>query len=82
MRLAGSPQVYEALAKHFTSDEMPRPAAQHMAAEVMTHGEGMDTSIERFQRLYRSFREQGFEDEAAQHLAVESLEQQSGEGVS
>lgn len=79
MRLAGSPEVFEALAKHFTSDEMPRPAAGHMAAEVMVHGQEMDTSIERFQRLYRSLREQGYSDEAAQHLAVEALEE-SAEG--
>jgi hypothetical protein len=75
MRLAGSPEVYQALVKHLTSDEMPRPAAGHMAAEVLTHGEGVDTSIERFRQAYESFKQQGFSDEAAQHLAVESLEE-------
>jgi len=80
MRLAASPEVYRALAKHFTSDDVPRPAAAHMAAEVLTHGEGMETSIARFDEVYRSLRSQGFDDEAAQHLAVESLEQ-GHEGV-
>lgn len=79
MRLAGSPEIFQALAKHFTSDDMPRPAAQHMAAEVLTHGEGMDTSIDRFNQVYQSLRSQGYDDEAAQHLAVEALEQ-AGEG--
>lgn len=80
MRLAASPEVYQALAKHFTSDDMPRPAAAHMAAEVLTHGEGMDTSVARFNELYRSLRGQGFNDEAAQHLAVEALEQENEGG--
>lgn len=75
MRLAASPEVYRALVKHFVSDDMPTPAAGHMAAEVMSHGDGMDTSIERFNTAYRGFREQGFDEEAAQHLAVEALEQ-------
>ena len=79
MRLAGSPEMYQALVKHLVSDDMPRPAAGHMAAEVLAHGEGVDTSIEHFVQAYRSFKEQGFSDEAAQHLAVESLEDE-GEG--
>lgn len=80
MRLAGSPEIFEALATHFTSDQMPRPAAGHMAAEVMVHGQEMDTSVERFQQLYRSLRDQGYSDEAAQHLAVEALEEAGGGG--
>lgn len=67
--------MYQALVKHLTSDEMPRPAAGHMAAEMLTHGEGVDTSIEHFRQAYESFKRQGFSDEAAQHLAVESLEE-------
>lgn len=75
MRLAGSPEVFEALARHFSSDDIPAPAADHMAAEVMTHGQQMDTSVEHFNQLYRSLRQQGYSDEAAQHLAVEAMEQ-------
>lgn len=70
--------MYQALVKHLVSDEMPQPAAGHMAAEVLTHGEGVDTSIERFRQAYEAFRQQGFSDEAAQHLAVESLEEPEG----
>lgn len=80
MRLAGSPEIFQSLAKHFTSDNIPQPAAGHMAAEVMTHGEEMDTSVERFKALYQSYRQQGFGDEAAQHLAVEALEAASVPG--
>jgi hypothetical protein len=71
--------MYQALVKHLTSDEMPQPAAGHMAAEVLTHGEGVDTGVEHFRQAYESFKQQGFSDEAAQHLAVESLEDE-GEG--
>ena len=70
--------MYQALVKHLTSDDMPQPAAGHMAAEVLTHGEGVDTSIEHFRQAYESFKQQGFSDEAAQHLAVESLEEAEG----
>jgi hypothetical protein len=76
MRLAGSPQIYEALAQHFVSDDVPPGAARHLAAEVMTHGEEADTSIQRFQAFYEQLLEQGYSAEAAQHLAVELMEQE------
>jgi|694.fasta_scaffold06511_6 hypothetical protein len=77
MRLAGSPEIYEALAKHFVSDDVPRPAAEHMAAEVMVHGDDADIRIDEFMRYYGMYKDKGFSDQAAQHLAVEALE---GEG--
>lgn len=74
MRLAGGPEIYEALAKHFASDDVPRPAAEHMAAEVMVHGEDADTRIEQFMRYYGMYVDKGFSKQAAQHLAVEAME--------
>lgn len=74
MRLAGSPQVYEALAKHFASDDIPTEAAHHLAAEVMVHGEDVDTRVDRFSRFYALLKDKGYSDQAAQHLAVEALE--------
>lgn len=81
MRLAGSPQIYEALSRHFVSDDMPPGAAQHLAAEVMTHGQDAETSVDRFRALYEQLLAQGYTPEAAQHLAVELMEQ-AGDGCS
>lgn len=77
MRFAGCPEVYEALTQHFVTDDMPRPAARHMAAEVMMHGPEADTRIDRFFSLMRSLQEQGYSEEAAQHLAIEAMESDS-----
>lgn len=74
MRLAGSPKVYEALVKHFSSDCVPEDAANHLAAEVMTHGGEVNTRIDDFFRLYESLLSKGFSEDAAQHLAVEMME--------
>lgn len=78
MRLAGSPEVYEALARHFISDDVPQGAAQHLAAEVMAHGEDAETSIKLFQEFYEQLLAQGYSPEAAQHLAVELMEKECG----
>jgi hypothetical protein len=78
MRLAGSPEIYEALSRHFVSDDVPRGAAQHLAAEVMAHGEGAETSVERFQGFYEQLLAQGYSPDAAQHLAVELMEAPGG----
>lgn len=74
MRLAGQPEIYNALAKHFASDDVPDSAAHHLAAEVMTHGDDVDTSIDRFFHFYELLKSKGYADEAAQHLAVEMME--------
>ena len=76
MRLAGSPEVYQALAQHFASDDVPEGAAHHLAAEVMAHGEEMDTSVERFFQIRQQLLEQGYDEQAAEHLAVEMMEQE------
>jgi hypothetical protein len=77
MRLAGSPEVYQALAQHFSSDDVPEGAAHHLAAEVMTHGDEMDTDVERFFQIYQQLLEQGYGEQAAEHLAVEIMEKES-----
>jgi hypothetical protein len=77
MRLAGSPEVYEALAQHFVSDDVPEGAAEHLAAEVIAHGDEMDTDVERFFRIFQQLLEQGYDESAAEHLAVELMEQKS-----
>lgn len=74
MRLAGQPEIYSALARHFVSDDVPPQAARHLAAEVVAHGDDVDTSIDRFFHFYELLKSKGYADEPAQHLAVEMME--------
>ena len=71
------PEMFQTIWKHLKSDGMPDQAANQLTAEMVTHGEDVDSSIERYERNYDNFKEKGFEDHAAQAMAVESLE--SGE---
>ena len=82
MRLAGEqpkgdPEIFQTIWKHLKSDGMPDQAANQLTAEMVTHGEDVDSSIERYERAYDNFRERGYNEHAAQAMAVESLE--SGE---
>mgnify|MGYP006292673935 CR=1 FL=1 len=74
MRLAGSPEIYNALARQFTSQGIPREGAAHLAAEVMVDGGGAETRADAFFRLYELLRSKGYSDSAAQHVAVEMME--------
>ena len=73
-RLAASPEIVEAITRHFKSDGVPSPAAGHLAAEVVSHPDDVDTKVSRFQDFLANYRSKGFSDEAAQNLAVEALE--------
>lgn len=73
-RLAASPEIVEAITRHFRSDGVPEPAAGHLAAETVSHPTEMDTRIERFRSIHANLRSKGFSDEAAQNLAVEAME--------
>ena len=55
---------------------MPDQAANQMAAEMVTHDD-FEGSIEDFERYFANFKEKGYNEHAAQAMAVESLE--SGE---
>jgi|GEM_PF-1347385 hypothetical protein len=74
MRLAGSPEVYDVLARQFTSQGIPRGAAQHLAAEVVVDGDAVETQTDTFFELYELLRSKGYSDTAAQHVAVEMME--------
>lgn len=83
MRLAGEkpcscqhsdPEVFQGIWKHLKTDGLPDQAANQMAAEIVTHGEDVDSSIERYERNYDNFKERGYNEHAAQAMAVESLE--------
>jgi len=71
------PEVFQTIWKHLKSDGMEDQAANHMTAEMLTHGEDFESSIEQYERNLSNFKEKGFNQHAAQAMAVESLE--SGE---
>ena len=59
--------------KHFQSDCVPDQAANQMAAEMVTHDD-FEGSIEDFERYFANYKEKGFNEHAAQAMAVEALE--------
>ena len=81
MRKAGDfvddPEMFQTIWKHLKSDGMPDQAANQLTAEMVMHGDDVDTSIESYERNYANFKEKGYCPEAAQALAVESLEGES-----
>ena len=78
MRKAGDfvddPELFQTIWKHLKSDGLPDQAANQLAAKMVTAEDGIDSSIEAYERNYANYREKGFCDHAAQSLAVESLE--------
>ena len=71
-----NPDVFQNIWKHLKSDGVPDQAANQMAAEMVTHDD-FEGSIEDFERYFALFKEKGYNEHAAQAMAVESLE--SGE---
>ena len=79
MRLAGQethhdPEVFQTIWKHLKSDGVPDQAANHMTAEMLTHGEDFESSVEKYQQFEENYRSKGFNEHAAQAMAVEALE--------
>jgi len=68
------PEVFQTIWKHLKSDGMPDQAANHMTAEMLTHGEDFESSIEQYERNFANYKTKGFNEHAAQAMAVESLE--------
>ena len=69
-----SPEVFQAIWKHLKSDGVEDQAANHLAAEMIHHGEDFDSSIERYQEYFDNYKSKGFNEHAAQAMAVESME--------
>jgi len=74
VRYAASPEIADAIARHYSSDGIPEPAADHLAAETIVHPEEMDTRVERFREIYAQLLSKGYSEDMAQHLAVEYME--------
>ena len=71
---ANDPEMFQTIWKHLKSDGMPDQAANQLTAEMIMHGDDIDSSIEAYERNYANYKEKGFCNEAAQAMAVESLE--------
>ena len=69
-----TPEVFQAIWKHLTSDGVEDQAANHLAAEMVHHGEDFDSSIERYQEYLDNYKSKGFNEHAAQAMAVEAME--------
>ena len=79
MRLAGEqpkgdPEIFQTIWKHLKSDGVPDQAANQMTAEMMTHGEDFESSVEKYQQYEDNYKSKGFNEHAAQAMAVEALE--------
>ena len=77
MRIAGAevdPEVFQTIWKHLKTDGVPDQAANQMTAEMLTSGEDFESSVEKYEQYYAIFREKGFNEHAAQAMAVEALE--------
>ena len=67
------PEVYQNIWRHLKNDGVPDQAANHMAAEMITHDD-VDIAVEDYENAYANYRERGYNDHAAQAMAVEALE--------
>ena len=67
------PEIFQTIWKHLKTDGVPDQAANQMAAEMVTHDD-FEGSIEDFERYFANYKEKGFNEHAAQAMAVEALE--------
>ena len=68
------PEVFQTIWKHLKSDGVPDQAANQMTAEMLTHGEDFESSVEKYQNFEENYKSKGFNKHAAQAMAVEALE--------
>jgi len=68
------PEVFQAIWKHLKTDGVPDQAANQMAAEMVTHGDDFESSIELFEKYFSMYKEKGYNEHAAQAMAVEAME--------
>ena len=66
-------QGFQNIWSHLKSDGVPDQAANHMAAEMVTEDD-FEGSIEDFERFFAMYKEKGFNEHAAQAMAVEAME--------
>ena len=71
---ANDPEIFQAIWKHLKSDGVEDQAANQMTAEMIHHGEDFESSIEQYERNLSNYKEKGYNEHAAQAMAVEALE--------
>jgi hypothetical protein len=79
VRLAGdraeeNPEVFQTIWKHLKTDGVPDQAANQMTAEMLTHGEDFESSVAKYQEMESNYKSKGFNEHAAQAMAVEAME--------
>ena len=79
MRLAGEgckddPEIFQTIFKHLKTDGMPDQAANQMTAEMLKNGEDFESSVEKYQQFYDIYKERGYNEHAAQAMAVSAME--------
>ena len=79
---ANDPEIFQAIWKHLKSDGVEDQAANQMTAEMIHHGEDFESSIEQYERNLSNSKEKGYNEHAAQAMAVESLESGDNPGES
>ena len=72
-RVEENPEVFQNIWKHLKSDGIPDQAANQMAAEMVTHDD-FEGSVEKYQQYEDNYKSKGFNQHAAQAMAVEALE--------
>ncbi len=73
-RVEENPEVFQTIWKHLKTDGVPDQAANQMTAEMLTHGEDFESSVEKYQQYEDNYKSKGFNEHAAQAMAVEALE--------
>lgn len=68
------PEVFQTIWKHLKMDGLPDQAANQLTAEMLQNGENFESSIEKYEMYYEIYRSKGFNEHAAQAMAVEALE--------
>ena len=68
------PEIFQTIWKHLKTDGVPDQAANQMAAEMVTHGEDFESSVAKYQEYEDNYKSKGFNQHAAQAMAVEALE--------
>ena len=74
---ANDPEIFQAIWKHLKSDGVEDQAANHLTAEMIHHGDDFESSIEAYERNLSNYKERGYNEHAAQAMAVESLESEN-----
>lgn len=68
------PEMFQTIWKHLKSDGVQDGAANQMTAEMLTHGEDYDSSVDKYFDYFENYKSKGFNEHAAEAMAVEALE--------